>query len=162
MDWRAVETLGANPSVTPKRYGYAYDKLNRLTAGYYQNPYNPYSKENTESLTYDLNGNVINLYRTSVMENGSSTATVIDNLAYDYIGNQAIRIKDNSGNSTGYEGTTGFPIEYDANGNMKNMMDKQITGISYNHLNLPSAVNIGFDQITTQINTKYRADGIKN
>jgi RHS repeat-associated protein len=161
VDWRSVETLGANPSITPKRYGYAYDKLNRLTAGYYQNPNNPYSKENIESLTYDLNGNVINLYRTSVMEYGSNTATVIDNLAYDYRGNQAIKIKDNSGNNTGYEGTTGFPIEYDANGNMKNMMDKQITGISYNHLNLPSAVNIGFDQITTQINTKYRADGVK-
>ncbi|AZA80831.1 sugar-binding protein [Chryseobacterium lactis] len=161
VDWRAVETIGANPSLTPKRYGYAYDKLNRLTAGYYQNPINPYSKENIESLAYDLNGNVINLYRTSVMEYGSNTATVIDNLAYDYNGNQATRIKDNSGNSTGYEGTTGFPIEYDANGNMKNMMDKQITGIAYNHLNLPNTVNIGFDQITTQINTKYRADGAK-
>jgi hypothetical protein len=58
VDWRAVETLGANPSLTPKRYGYAYDNLNRLTAGYYQNPNNPYSKENTESLDYDLNGNI--------------------------------------------------------------------------------------------------------
>ncbi|NML69035.1 RHS repeat-associated core domain-containing protein [Chryseobacterium sp. RP-3-3] len=161
VDWKAVETLGVNPSSTPKRYGYAYDNLNRLTAGYYQNPNNPYSKENTESLTYDLNGNITNLYRTSVMEYGTGIATVIDSLAYTFNGNQAVKIKDNSGNSTGYEGTAGWPIDYDANGNMKSMMDKQITGIDYNHLNLPNKINIGFDQITAQINTKYRADGVK-
>ncbi|MGG5211111.1 DUF6443 domain-containing protein, partial [Chryseobacterium sp. MIQD13] len=161
VDWRSVESLGANPPTEPERYGYAYDGLNRLTAGYYQNPNNPGSKENTESLDYDLNGNITNLYRTSVMENGGTTATVIDKLEYTYVGNQAVRIKDNSNNSTGYEGVSGFPIDYDLNGNMKSMMDKQITGISYNHLNLPDVLNIGFDPITTQIKTNYRADGIK-
>ena len=86
VDWRTVETLGVNPSITPKRYGYAYDGLNRVTAGYYQNPDNPYSKENTESLSYDQNGNISSLYRTSVTEYGSNTATVIDNLSYAYTG----------------------------------------------------------------------------
>ncbi|SHF71057.1 DUF6443 domain-containing protein [Chryseobacterium vrystaatense] len=161
IDWRAIESIGANPSLLPKRYGYAYDSLNRLTAGYYQNPQNPYSKENIESLAYDLNGNVINLYRTSVMEYGNNTATVIDHLDYTYTGNQAVKIKDISGNKTGYEGTAGFPIDYDTNGNMTSMMDKQITGIGYNYLNLPNKINIGVDQITTQISTKYRADGVK-
>ncbi len=161
VDWRTVETLGVNPSLTPKRYGYAYDSLNRLTAGYYQNPNNPYSKENTESLQYDLNGNITALYRTSVMENGSNTATVIDNLAYDYTGNQAIKIKDNSNNKTGYEGTAGYPIEYDANGNMKNMQDKQISEIKYNYLNLPQKMSIDFGTAGTVINNMYRADGTK-
>ncbi|MDP9961965.1 DUF6443 domain-containing protein [Chryseobacterium lathyri] len=161
VDWRAVESLGANPPIEPKRYGYAYDNLNRLTAGYYQNPNNAGSKENTESLDYDLNGNITNLYRTSVMENGNTTATVIDNLGYTYLGNQAVKIKDNSNNKTGYEGTMGSAINYDLNGNMKSMMDKQITGINYNYLNLPNTVDIGLDPITTQIKTKYRADGIK-
>lgn len=161
VDWRAIEIPGVNPSLTPKRYGYAYDDAGRLTAGYYQNPNNPYSKENSETLEYDLNGNITNLYRTSVAEYGSNTATVIDNLAYTYRGNQAVNIKDNSGNSTGYEGTAGYPISYDANGNMKNMMDKQITNIGYNYLNLPSIVNLDLGQITTNISTKYRADGVK-
>ncbi|KAB1232852.1 RHS repeat-associated core domain-containing protein [Chryseobacterium viscerum] len=161
VDWRTVETLGVNPSLTPKRYGYAYDKLNRLTAGYYQNPNNSYSKENTESLTYDVNGNITNLYRTSVMENGSNTATVIDNLIYDYTGNQAIRIKDNSGNNTGYEGTAGLPIAYDANGNMTSMQDKQISEIKYNYLNLPQEMSIDFGPAGTVINIMYRADGTK-
>ncbi|MDQ0780364.1 DUF6443 domain-containing protein [Chryseobacterium sp. W4I1] len=161
IDWRSVESLGANPPTEPKRYGYAYDSLNRLTAGYYQNPNNSGSKENTESLDYDLNGNITNLYRTSVMENGNTTATVIDKLAYTYVGNQAVKIKDNSNNKTGYEGTAGYPIDYDLNGNMKSMIDKQITGINYNYLNLPDVLDIDFGQITTQIKTNYRADGIK-
>ncbi|PTT43694.1 hypothetical protein DBR28_00165 [Chryseobacterium sp. HMWF028] len=29
VDWRAVETIGVNPLLTPKRYGYAYDDMNR-------------------------------------------------------------------------------------------------------------------------------------
>ncbi|QRY55965.1 DUF6443 domain-containing protein [Sphingobacterium siyangense] len=161
VDWRAVENIGVNPPLTPKRYGYAFDKMDRLLAGYYQNPDNPYSKENTESLTYDLNGNISDLYRTSKAEYGNTTATVIDNLQYTYNGNKAQNIKDNSGNPTGYEGTAGFPVDYDVNGNMTNMMDKNITGIGYNYLNLPNAVHIGFGQITNDISTKYRADGVK-
>ncbi|WP_345987739.1 DUF6443 domain-containing protein [Chryseobacterium sp. Chry.R1] len=159
VDWRAVETIGANPSLTPKRYGYVYDKLNRLTAGYYQNPNNPNSKENTESLTYDLNGNITNLYRTSVLQ--GTIATKIDDLEYTYSGNRATTIKDNSGNKTGYEGTTGLPIGYDVNGNMINMADKQINGIVYNYLNLPNAISIGSSQAYTDITTKYGSNGTK-
>ncbi|MEJ5103888.1 DUF6443 domain-containing protein [Chryseobacterium sp. MYb328] len=160
VDWRAVESLGANPSTTPKRYGYVYDSLNRLTAGYYQNPMNAGSKENTESLSYDLNGNITNLYRTSVIEN-LNTATVIDNLEYTYLGNQAIRIKDHSNNKSGYEGTKGSPIDYDLNGNMTKMFDKNITDIGYNYLNLPNGIMIGSDQVNTTIDTKYNAEGTK-
>ncbi|MDP9962289.1 DUF6443 domain-containing protein, partial [Chryseobacterium lathyri] len=117
VDWRAVETLGVNPSSTPKRYGYAYDNLNRLSAGYYQNPNNPYSKENTESLAYDLNGNITSLYRTSVI-GGNTTATVIDNLQYTYQGNRLTQLDDASGNPSGYEAASSFStaINYDANG----------------------------------------------
>ncbi|BEV03441.1 hypothetical protein [Chryseobacterium gambrini] len=32
-----LEIVDAN-DYYPKRYGYAYDKINRLTAGFYQNP----------------------------------------------------------------------------------------------------------------------------
>jgi RHS repeat-associated protein len=161
VDWRSVENIGNNPSLTPKRYGYVYDNLNRLTAGYYQNPTNPSSKERLESISYDLNGNMSNLYRTSIVENQNTTATVIDNLAYNYLGNQATSIRDDSGNSTGYEGTAGYPIDYDQNGNMTTMIDKQIAGINYNYLNLVNGMTIGFGQIYTDILTKYGADGSK-
>jgi len=148
VDWRAVETLGVNPSSTPKRYGYAYDNLNRLTAGYYQNPNNPNSKENTESLDYDLNGNITNLYRTSVISYGTNTATVIDNLSYAYAegGNKLTGITDISQNQTGYEGYPSFSntIPYDPNGNMLSMSGKGISSIQYNFINLPNEINMGF------------------
>ncbi len=163
VDWRAMETLGVNPSSTPKRYGYAYDNLNRLTAGYYQNPDNPYSKENTESLDYDLNGNITNLYRTSVISYGTNTATVIDDLTYTYAegGNKLTGITDSSQNQTGYENyPPTYPINYDLNGNMLSMSGKGISSIQYNFLNLPNEINMGvyspFD-----VNHTYRADGSK-
>jgi RHS repeat-associated protein len=164
VDWRAVESIGANPPTEPKRYGYAYDALNRLTAGYYQNPVNPYSKEHTESLAYDLNGNIKNLYRTAAIEGSTTTATVIDELEYIYgsnnLTNQVSVIKDHKNNPSGYEGGGGT-ILYDLNGNMGQMPDKNISKITYNHLNLPDKIEygtMGFDGMHYYL---YRADGIK-
>jgi len=157
VDWRSVRSIGANPPITPKRYGYAYDGLNRLSAGYYQNPNNPNSKENIESLAYDLNGNITNLYRTSVVKAGINMATVIDNLTYTYSGNRVTHIKDSTNNQAGYEGG-GNTISYDLNGNMKDMQDKQIAGIGYNHLNLPNSITRGSNY---NMNYLYRADGVK-
>ncbi|WP_336687299.1 hypothetical protein [Chryseobacterium bernardetii] len=119
------------------------------------------SKENTEFLAYDLNGNITSLYRTSVMENGSTIATKIDDLVYTYQGNRAIKIKDNSGNSTGYEGTAGNPISYDANGNMTSIPDKLLFDIKYNTLNLPSTLMVNSGPEATEINSIYGADGTK-
>ena len=156
VDWRTKEE---NASSTPKRYGYAYDKLNRLTAGYYQNPDNPNNKENTESLLYDLNGNITNLYRTSIPEFGNTTATVIDKLEYIYDGkNQVSKINDISQNPSGYEGG-GNTITYDINGNMKSMVDKNIKAITYNFLNLPKKIEYGGGTIS--IDYLYNAAGTK-
>ncbi len=161
VDWRSVESLGANPPLQPKRYGYAYDALNRLTAGYYQNPVNPYTKEHTESLSYDMNGNITNLYRTSGLEGNNTTATVIDELEYTYAkGNQVSNIKDHRNNPSGYEGGGGT-IEYDLNGSMWKMPDKNISLIQYNHLNLPNKTEygtLGFGGLHTVL---YGANGIK-
>ncbi|UZT98207.1 DUF6443 domain-containing protein [Chryseobacterium fluminis] len=160
IDWKTVEVLGVNPSLTPKRYGYSYDHANRLIAGYYQNPDNPYSRENTESLSYDLNGNIQSLYRTSVAEYGSNTATVIDNLSYTYTGNQATKITDATQNPTGYR-SVGSNIGYDANGNIVIIPDKGISVIQYNYLNLPYQLKMqpGMEDIT--IDTKYNSSGTK-
>ncbi|WP_336704348.1 DUF6443 domain-containing protein [Chryseobacterium indologenes] len=161
IDWRAVESIGSNPSIIPKRYGYAYDNMNRLSAGYYQNPQNPYSRENTESLSYDVNGNITNLYRTSVTENSNTTATVIDNLSYIYVaGNKISSITDNSGNPSGYEGGGGI-IDYDLNGNMSKITDKNISRITYNHLDLPNKLEYGTLGILGSQNYLYDSEGVK-
>lgn len=161
IDWRAVESIGSNPPLVPKRYGYAYDSLNRLSAGYYQNPLNPYSRENTESLSYDVNGNITNMYRTSVTENLNTTATVIDNLTYVYnAGNKISSITDNTGNPAGYEGGGGS-IDYDVNGNMFTMADKNISRITYNHLDLPSKFEYGTLGVLGSQNYLYDSEGVK-
>ena len=158
VDWKIVDYIGGKAPIEPKRYGYAYDAMNRLTAGYYQNPNNPWSKENTEVMDYDVNGNISNLYRTSIMENGT-TATVIDRLAYNYAGNRLTSINDTSSNPSGYEGG-GNTITYDPNGNMENMKDKKIISIKYNFLNLPETFDI-FGMQDRAIGYKYSANGTK-
>ncbi len=160
VDWKSIKNIGNNPPADPKRYGYAYDTLNRLTAGYYQNPLNPYSKENTESIDYDLNGNITGLYRTSIIESGT-TATAIDRLIYTYASgnrsNTLSSIVDYQNNPSGYEGGGGI-IHHDLNGNMDKMADKNIEKITYNYLNLPNKIEYGGGM---KIESKYSASGIK-
>lgn len=161
VDWRAVETVGVNPSLTPKRYGYAYDPLDRLSAGYYQNPNNPNSKENTEAVDYDINGNIKKLYRTSVINAGNTVATLIDHLDYTYTGNLLTKVNDISGNALGYEGG-GNTITYDGNGNITSMPDKGISTIRYNYLSLPNYLDLSRNgNELVVINTQYSADGTK-
>lgn len=62
---------------------------------------------------------------------------LIDDLVYSsYKGNQLLNVTDNSTNNLGYP-NGGNTIGYDLNGNMINHVDKGITNISYNYLNLP-------------------------
>ncbi|MGH1517108.1 DUF6443 domain-containing protein [Chryseobacterium sp. JK1] len=163
VDWRNVENIGNNPSLIPKRYGYAYDKLNRLTAGYFQNPQNPSSKENTESINYDANGNITKLFRTSTTGSGNTTPTLIDRLEYTYSNsnksNTLKSINDYSYNPSGYEGG-GQEFGYDLNGNMTSIPDKTME-IQYNYLNLPHKVDYSRDIENVSIVTKYSANGEK-
>lgn len=152
VDWST-----ANDGVL-RRYGYVYDGLNRLTAGYYQNSQNPSAKEYFEHLLYDSNGNITKLKRSSSVLAGNSFATLIDNLTYSSTGNQLQSISDAQQNSDGYP-YTAIPksITYDPNGRMTSMPDKGISEIDYNYLNLPVAIS------SSQGNTNYiyGADGVK-
>ncbi|OCA67915.1 hypothetical protein BBI01_20710 [Chryseobacterium artocarpi] len=146
-----------------KTYGYAYDSLNRLTAGFYQKAGNEFAKEYFERLEYDLNGNITNLQRSAGVLPGSNTALVIDNLKYDYVGNKLIRVTDQQMNPSGYPymanpGTIGYDNDNVAgNGNMISHPDKGISSIQYNYLNLPKQI-VQNDKVTNYI---YRADGVK-
>ncbi|OCA69168.1 hypothetical protein BBI01_18370 [Chryseobacterium artocarpi] len=146
-----------------KTYGYAYDSLNRLTAGFYQKAGNEFAKEYFERLEYDLNGNITRLQRSAGVLPGSNTALVIDNLKYDYVGNKLIRVTDQQMNPSGYPymanpGTIGYDNDNVAgNGNMISHPDKGISSIQYNYLNLPKQI-VQNDKVTNYI---YRADGVK-
>lgn len=156
FDWKT-----ANGSVL-KRYGYKYDKLDRLTDASYLEPFAtvPVTNGYGEFLTYDENGNIQTLKR---YQSYNNTAMLIDDLVYSsYKGNQLLNVTDNSSNNLGYP-NGGNTIAYDLNGNMINHIDKGLDNISYNYLNLPSKVT--FQQqglsFSRDIVFSYRADGVK-
>ena len=153
IDW----VTGTDYNPIQKKFGYVYDGLNRLVAGYYQPENNNSGKEYFERLQYDVNGNITELKRSGRIESGYNTANLIDNLGYTYTGNQLTKVVDTSGKSDGYPSlVTHNTILYDANGNITKHLDKNISSVSYNFLNLPN-------QITQTTNTSYvyRADGLK-
>jgi RHS repeat-associated protein len=159
IDWIKVDPSAAAEPV--KSYGYSYDKLNRLRAGfYYVKSGNDYSftEENNEILKYDLNGNIDNLKRFSYKV--GTVPSKIDDLDYSYVGNKLTSIDDASLDGNGYEGG-GSTIDYDINGNMINMLDKGINSIAYNHLNLPNAMDMGAGKRKSSNSNIYRADGVK-
>ncbi|MGE8556612.1 MAG: DUF6443 domain-containing protein [Chryseobacterium jejuense] len=148
-----------------KRYNYEYDSLNRLKNGFYSEPNatNPSNGNFDEYLTYDLNGNINTLKRKAIPVSGG-TSTLVDNLEYKYTGNRLNQVIESAMNETGYEGGNNM-IDYDVNGNMTTMKDKNINSIGYNYLNLPNQFFIsqkflGWNN-NTDITHLYRADGTK-
>ena len=122
-------------------YGYKYDDLNRLVNSYYQksevvtNSYN-------ESLQYDKNGNITGLQRTGDLDNETFVIEIDDlNYTYNNDSNQLKIVSDNSTNPNGFKDTVSTQdFYYDANGNMYKDVNKGITSIIYNHLNLPTKI----------------------
>ena len=146
-----------------KRYAYTYDPLNRLSAGFYERSGFEGAKEYFEINEYDLNGNIKRLQRSAELVSGT-TALKIDDLKYDYAGNRLIKVTEEQiGNSNGYPYLTNHnTIEYDngvlnGNGNMTKHLDKGISSIQYNYLNLPVKIN----QNAQVTDYTYRANGIK-
>lgn len=156
VDWKSA----AQSNETLKRYGYVYDGMNRLLAGFYQNSDNPSLREYYEKATYDLNGNIKTMKRTA--QRMGSTALLIDNLTYQYenagASNRLQKITDAVTIAQGYPyKATPVNIGYDSNGNITAYQDKGISGIQYNILNLPKQIT----QNSVVTSYTYRADGVK-
>lgn len=155
-------------------YGYAYDALERLTAGAHQQKGmgNWTAAEHDErEISYDRNGNIKTLQR-----RGTGGA-VIDNLTYRYTntditpGNRLVAVEDLAtagdvkaeGFQDGFLGRQDYT--YDLNGNMTRDLNKGIgthatdaaNVITYNHLNLPQTVSKG----GSTIRYVYSATGTK-
>ncbi|MEX0274535.1 MAG: DUF6443 domain-containing protein, partial [Flavobacteriaceae bacterium] len=145
---------------TKRSYSYQYDALNRLTAGYASS-----GNYNLLDVSYDKMGNIMSLNRKGHIVDMPDIDVAtdfgdIDKLVYHYDnGNKLLKVVDNGNDVYGFrDGTnTNDDFEYDINGNLIIDRNKGITGVSYNHLNLPVQVDFGDDNIKYV----YDAKGVK-
>ena len=145
---------------------FTYDGLDRMLNATYGETAGISTNANrfSENVTgYDKNGNIKGLQRYGQL---SSTAYgMIDNLTLTLNGNQLNRVDDAVAASTyngGFEFKNGAnaadEYSYDANGNLTKDLNKGISGITYNFLNLPNAVTFSDGSTITYT---YGADGTK-
>ncbi|MCC8409079.1 DUF6443 domain-containing protein [Mucilaginibacter sp. UR6-1] len=151
MSWQTK--VPANPAglyQQKQNYLYTYDNLNRLITAAYGDATGTNSNKFNEDLTYDMMGNILTLKR-----RGGSATIYVNDFAYNYTsggaGNKLWSVTD--------AGTNNQPgsYTYDGNGNVITDTRNQITGITYNMLNLPSTVN----RTGGNINYIYDAAGNK-
>ncbi|WP_427872331.1 DUF6443 domain-containing protein [Flavobacterium sp. MMS24-S5] len=146
--------------VNVRTYGYKYDNLNRLKNAVYQKN-GLTTGAYDENLTYDKNGNIKTLSRKGDYDQQVGNID-IDDLVYTYANNsnQLNKVADNSNNISGFNdfNKTDDDYSYDGNGNMITDKNKNITAISYNHLNLPKKITFG---TTGSIEYIYNSAGQK-
>ena len=144
-----------------RSYDYKYDGLNRLTNANYSNLAKDFAGTYDEQLSYDHNGNIKTLKRYGQTE--QATPRLIDDLVYDYENtdksNKLQKVTDSSTTLGFNDGNkTGNDYAYDVNGNLTKDLNKGITGITYNFLNLPTEVLWNGSK---KINYAYNAVGVK-
>ena len=159
-------TWQAGGETTTRGYKFTYDGLNRMLDAVYGEGTSLSSNANrfTEKVTgYDKNGNILALQRYG--QTGTSSYGLIDNLTFTLNGNQLNRVDDAvtaSAYNNGFEFKDAVKqadeYAYDANGNLTKDLNKGISNISYNCLNLPSVVTFSDGSTITYT---YAADGTK-
>lgn len=161
-----------NTDLVERKYAFKYDELNRLRDAFYQKPNDvlPTPDSYNEIVRYDKNGNIKFLDRTGTAD-GVIPAIPIDQLTYDYQAGSNKLVSVTDGTPTSQAGfidgaDQNIEYEYDAYGNMTKDLNKGIvgasntSGITYNHLNLPTKI-IFNGNTTTRIDYLYNALGQK-
>ncbi|RFS20768.1 RHS repeat-associated core domain-containing protein [Chitinophaga silvatica] len=149
-----------------RAYGYNYDKINRLTEASFTQQNTTGAAWTSDKMNfsanygYDDNGNIFRMSQYGVDGN---TSVPVDRLAYTYqeSSNKLLAVYDTSTVTTKLgdfkNGTnTGADYAYDVNGNLLQDLNKGITSITYNHLNLPVQVTVAGKGT---INFLYDAEG---
>ncbi|WP_159092245.1 DUF6443 domain-containing protein [Aquimarina sp. Aq107] len=144
-------TASINNTSNPEsnQYIYSYDALNRIKTAIDNT-----GNYDLTNVIYDKNGNILNLERKGTLNTAVTGFGTMDNLTYTYnesgIGNQLSSVADSSGVTEGFNdgNTTGNDYLYDDNGNMTKDLNKGISNITYNHLNLPVVIETEEGEIT--------------
>ena len=151
---------------TVRGYKFTYDGLDRMLNATYGETASISTNANrfSENVAgYDKNGNIKSLQRYG--QTGASAYGLLDNLTYTLTGNQLSRV-DDAVSTVAYGTNTAFvngastagEYVYDVNGNLTKDLNKGITDIQYNVLNLPSTVSFSDGSTITYT---YGADGTK-
>ena len=142
-----------NIDSSTKKYVYEYDALNRLVK----------ADDNTTKYNmttgYDKNGNILSLTRKGHVNSDATVFNIMDNLAYEIDeGNRLKNVTDNSGVDFGFKDVNTLEDDYvyDVNGNLIKDLNKEISSITYNHLNLPVSM------ITNKGTIHYVYDALGN
>lgn len=154
-----------------RKYDYSYDLANQLkSADFNQFTGSSFNKSagidfSVSNLNYDLGGNILSMKQMGLKLGGSSS---IDQLGFTYFSNsnQLKQVFDTANDNSSLLGDfkyevsskTGIDYGYDVNGNLTSDVNKKITSITYNILNLPETITVtGKGSITYT----YDASGIK-
>ncbi|MBP3744623.1 MAG: hypothetical protein J6I34_04305 [Prevotella sp.] len=145
-------------------YQFKYDRMGRLTESIYGEGSSVSSNKGrfNEKLSYDMMGNVLSVLRNGKFRNGIYGP--IDDLTMEYEGNRLVKA-DDAVDGPYYAGAFHFvdgvdedeEYSYDANGNMTSDLNKNITQIDYNCLNLPTMIRFGDG--SKYMSMKYDAAG---
>ena len=166
--WRMAQNNASNALISSpeKGYSFTYDGLSRLKDAVYGEGASLNQNRNrfNEQITgYDKMGNILGLLRYG--QTGTDSYGLIDNLNLTYNGNQLESVYDNAtnsvfGNGMEFKDAAHETVEYayDKNGNLTKDLNKNITEIQYNILNLPSHISFADG---SSIVYEYAADGSK-
>ena len=162
MTWKS----GGSAATNEMGYRFTYDGLSRMKDAIYGETNTLSINQNrfSEQITgYDKMGNILSLLRY-----GQTSATgygLVDNLSLVYNGNQLQSVDDHApnsvyGNGMEFKDNANQPVEYgyDKNGNLTKDLNKNISNIRYNLINLPSQIT--FSDGNT-IDYEYGSDGRK-
>ncbi|NDV80566.1 DUF6443 domain-containing protein [Bacteroides sp. 51] len=157
MSWKAG-------SETLRGYRFVYDGLSRITKADYLLNSSLNDNYKVPSISYDKHGNIKTLQRWGKTSSGYG---IVDNLTMGHIGNQlsyvtdiAVKTPDVTAGLNDFKdasSATSGEYAYNRNGAMTKDLNKGISNIAYNSLNLPTQLII--NGVTNSY--KYTADGTK-
>ncbi|HEY9259246.1 MAG TPA: hypothetical protein VIP81_14835, partial [Chitinophaga sp.] len=139
-----------------RAYGYDYDNVSRLSKADFnqQNAGSSTWESNLMNfsvggITYDANGNIMTMAQSGI---AAGVSRPIDQLQYSYKeggkSNKLETVVDGQNTVDAKLGdfnngtNSGADYDYDANGNLIYDLNKNISAITYNHLNLPDSIVI--------------------
>ncbi|MBK5722312.1 RHS repeat-associated core domain-containing protein, partial [Dysgonomonas sp. Marseille-P4677] len=161
MEWQLKDE-------SKRSYRFKYDNLSRLTHAAYNGVTN--GGMYNVAYAYDKHGNLSSLTRRGKSSAAADNNALVDQLSITYVGNQMIHVSDAVANFA-YAESADFKdkvsasgtIEYtyNANGAMDKDLNKGITGIQYNSLNLPRQMVINSSTVKAKNYYTYSASGVK-